>query len=60
MCQSAQSRLSEQCLCSTVTLHYSKRRAHGLAQKTMRVRDGGPTTPGGLIRAIVTMTERAR
>lgn len=44
----------------TVTLHYTKRRAHGLSQKTMRVRDGGPTTPGGLIRAIVTMTERAR
>lgn len=44
----------------TVTLSYNKRRAHGLAQKTMRVRDGGPTTPGGLIRAIVTMTQRAR
>ena len=44
----------------TATLHYTKRRAHGLAQKTLRVRDGGPTTPGGLIRAIVTMTERAR
>ncbi|MEO0830022.1 MAG: hypothetical protein AAFY03_06135 [Pseudomonadota bacterium] len=44
----------------TVTLHYTKRRAHGQAQKTMRVRDGGPTTPGGLIRAIVAITERAR
>lgn len=44
----------------TVTLQYTKRRAHGLAQKTMRVRDGGPTTPGGLIRAILAMTERAR
>jgi hypothetical protein len=44
----------------TVTLHYTKRRAHGLALKTMRVRDGGPTTPGGLIRAILAMTERAR
>ncbi|AUQ64860.1 hypothetical protein PhaeoP57_00171 [Phaeobacter inhibens] len=56
--------LNADCLSSasagTVTLHYTKRRAHGLAQKTMRVRDGGPTTPGGLIRAIVTMTERAR
>ena len=44
----------------TVTLYYTKRRAHGLEQKTMRVRDGGPTTSGGLIRAIVAMTERAR
>ena len=44
----------------TVNLSYTKRRAHGLAQKTMRVRDGGPTTPGGLIRAIVKMTETAR
>lgn len=56
--------LKADCLSSTsagtVTLHYTKRRAHGLAQKTMRVRDGGPTTPGGLIRTIVTMTERAR
>lgn len=56
--------LKADCLSSasagTVTLHYTKRRAHGLAQKTMRVRDGGPTTSGGLIRAIVTMTERAR
>ena len=56
--------LKADCLSSasagTVTLHYTKRRAHGLSQKTMRVRDGGPTTPGGLIRAIVTMTERAR
>ena len=56
--------LKADCLSSasagTVTLHYTKRRAHGLAQKTMRVRDGGPTTPSGLIRAIVTMTKRAR
>lgn len=56
--------LKADCLSSgsagSVTLHYTKRRAHGLAQKTMRVRDGGSTTPGGLIRAIVTMTERAR
>ncbi|MQQ10523.1 hypothetical protein GFB49_18840 [Epibacterium sp. SM1979] len=44
----------------TVTLRYTKRRAHGLAQKAMRVRDGGPTTPGGLIRAIVKMTQTAR
>ena len=44
----------------TATLSYTKRRAHGLAQKTMRVRDGGPTTPGGLIRAITKMTRTAR
>lgn len=44
----------------TVTLRYIKRRAHGLAEKTMRVRDGGPTTPGGLIRAILEMTQTAR
>ena len=56
--------LKADCLSSssagTVTLHYTKRRAHGLIQKTMRVRDGGPTTPGGLIRAIIKMTERTR
>lgn len=56
--------LKADCLSSasadTVTLHYTKRRAHGLAQKTMRLRDTGPTTPGGLIRAIVAMTESAR
>ena len=56
--------LKAKCLSSpsagTVTLHYTKRRAHGLKQKTIRVRDGGPTTPGGMIRAIVAMTERAR
>ncbi|MAU45823.1 MAG: hypothetical protein CMP09_13540 [Yangia sp.] len=44
----------------TATLRYTKRRAHGMAEKTMRVRDGGPTTPGGLIRAIVQMTRTAR
>ena len=44
----------------TVTLHYTKRRAHGLGKKTMRVRDGGPTTTAGLIRATRTLTERAR
>lgn len=44
----------------TATLRYTKRRAHGLAQKTMRVRDGGPTTPGGLIRAITELTRSAR
>ncbi|KIX16329.1 hypothetical protein [Paracoccus sp. 228] len=44
----------------TATLSYMKRRAHGHAQKTMRVRDGGPTTPGGLIRAITEMTRTAR
>ena len=43
-----------------VTLHYTKRRAHGLVQKTMRMRDGGLTTPGGLIRAIVGMTGTTR
>lgn len=44
----------------TATLAYTKRRAHGFAHKTMRVRDGGPTTPGGLIRAISEMTRTAR
>lgn len=44
----------------TVSVSYFKRRAHGLAHKSMRVRDGGPLTAGGLIRSIVKMTERAR
>lgn len=44
----------------TVSIRYTKRRAHGATQKVIRVRDGGPTTPGGLIRAIIKMTSRAR
>lgn len=39
---------------------YKKRRAHGAAHKTIRVRDGGSTTPGGLVRTIIKLTERSR
>jgi hypothetical protein len=44
-----------------VTLSYDKKRAHTSTAKTMRVRDGGGlTTPGGLVRLAVRLTEHAR
>jgi len=44
----------------TVEIAYSKRRARGAEHKTMRVRDGGSTTPGGLIRRLVELTAATR
>ncbi len=41
-------------------LAYTKRRARREIHKTMRVRDGGASTPAGLIRMILKLTERAR
>lgn len=43
-----------------VDIAYFKRRAHGQEWKTLRVRDGGATTPGGLVRLALTLTSRAR
>jgi hypothetical protein len=43
-----------------VTLAYRKRRAHVGTAKTMRIRDGGLSTPGGLIRLAARLTEPAR
>ena len=43
-----------------VTLSYVKKRAHIGTAKTMRVRDGGLTTPGGLVRLALRLTEPAR
>lgn len=43
-----------------VDIAYFKRRAHGTEWKTLRVRDGGLTTPGGLIRLAIRLTERGR
>ncbi|MHB8331573.1 MAG: hypothetical protein ACYDEA_05190 [Candidatus Dormibacteria bacterium] len=43
-----------------VTLSYAKRRAHVATAKTMRIRDGGLSTPGGLIRLVARLTEPAR
>ncbi len=43
-----------------VTLGYAKRRAHVATAKTIRIRDGGLSTPGGLIRLVVRLTEPAR
>ncbi|MGV1954162.1 hypothetical protein ACQZ5G_11380 [Agrobacterium sp. 22-214-1] len=43
-----------------VDIAYFKRRAHGSEWKTLRVRDGGLTTPGGLIRLAIRLTERGR
>lgn len=44
----------------TVELRYLKRRARGAEHKTMRVRDGGSGTPGGLIRRLIDVTSAAR
>ncbi|MCR5857373.1 hypothetical protein [Mesorhizobium sp. J428] len=43
-----------------VDIAYFKRRAHGTEWKTLRMRDGGMTTPGGLIRLAIRLTARAR
>ncbi len=44
----------------TVEIAYLKRRARGHEYKRLRVRDGGSTTPGGLIRQLVALTAAAR
>lgn len=44
----------------TVEIAYLKRRARGAEHKTIRVRDGGSTTPGGLIRRLIELTAAAR
>lgn len=44
----------------TVELRYLKRRARGAEHKSMRVRDGGGGTPGGLIRRLIDVTAAAR
>lgn len=57
-------KLSTDCLrnprAGTVEIHYVKHRARGSELKHLRVRDGGPLTPGGLIRTTLRLTERAR
>lgn len=44
----------------TVELRYLKRRAHGAEYKSMRIRDGGSGTPGGLIRRLIDVTATSR
>src|SRR3546814_11396733 len=44
----------------TVELRYLKRRARGAEHKSMRIRDGGGGTPGGLIRRLIDVTAAAR
>lgn len=44
----------------TVEVVYLKRRARGAEHKSMRVRDGGVGTPGGLIRRLIDATAVAR
>ncbi len=44
----------------TVGVAYVKSRSRGGEHKRMRVRDGGPTTPGGLIRLVLQASERSR
>ena len=56
--------LSTDCLANphagTVELRYLKRRARGDEHKSMRIRDGGGGTPGGLIRRLIDVTATAR
>lgn len=44
----------------TIEVTYLKRRAHGAEHKSLRVRDGGIGTPGGLIRRLIEATAMAR
>lgn len=44
----------------TVDIAYTKLRAHGTEHKTIRVRDGASSTPGGLIRRIIELSAKAR
>lgn len=44
----------------TIEVAYLKRRAHGAEHKSLRVRDGGTGTPGGLIRRLIEATAMAR
>jgi hypothetical protein len=44
----------------SVEVEYCKRRARGSEWKRLRVRDGGSSTPGGLIRLAIRLTARAR
>jgi hypothetical protein len=44
----------------TVEIAYVKNRSHGAENKTIRVRDRGSTTPGGLIRKTLELTAAAR
>jgi hypothetical protein len=44
----------------TIEIHYTKRRAHSSSLKHERFRDGGSTTPGGIVRWLLRLTERAR
>lgn len=43
-----------------VHVEYLKRRGGADAIKRKRVRDGGPSTPGGIVRTVLTLTRRAR
>lgn len=43
-----------------VHVNYVKRRRHGHEHNSKRVRDGGPNTPGGLLRLAVSLTGPAR
>jgi hypothetical protein len=44
----------------TIEVAYLKRRAHGAEHKSLRVRDGGIGTPGGLIRRLIEVSAMAR
>jgi hypothetical protein len=44
----------------TVEIEYCKRRARGSEWKRLRVRDGGGSTPGGILRLAIRLSARAR
>jgi hypothetical protein len=44
----------------TIEVAYLKRRARGAEHKSLRVRNGGIGTPGGLIRRLIEVTAKAR
>ena len=44
----------------TAEIEYCKRRARGSEWKRLRVRDGGSSTPGGLVRLAIRLSARAR
>jgi hypothetical protein len=44
----------------SVEIEYCKRRARGSEWKRLRVRDGGSSTPGGIMRLALRLTARAR
>ena len=60
MPEEPEGRLSTQSVTRLRRVEYRKRRARGAQWKRLRVRDGGSSTPGGIIRQAIRLTARAR